>query len=119
MGLAYLGVVRDFSVFWIDPITGDHVDLDDPTIEIVHYDTYGNEVADVPPTTMTRQAQGHYTHSVYLGYDTFSVGERYFVRFRGYNPVAGKDEFLEETFTAAIDPVSAMLGGGLCVSFIC
>jgi hypothetical protein len=118
MGLVYLETTRDFSIFWVDA-SGDLIDLENVTIEIIYYDTYMNENFVLSPTEMEHIGTGHYAYSVYLSPTYFMDGERYFVRFRGYNTITEKNELQEETFTAAIDPATLILNRlGLSVSFI-
>lgn len=57
------------------------------------------EIFDIFPTLMTRISLGKYAFSVDLNANDYIINKRYFVRYRGIDPIFFSNELLEESFT--------------------
>ena len=79
---------------------------------------YGSDVAmiyDIPATPMIHYSLGRYVYPcINISYPPFQVGERYYVMFKGLDPLDGSPENSQEDFTV----VDYNTNCGLITSFI-
>jgi len=125
MSYAVRGKNRTFQIMFIRAETGEPVDVDDPIINIFHYDdldgpTGQNKIVDVVDASIISDPSVGQYHYVWLVPITKPLRQVHYARFSGIDPLTNKNIFCEESFSIIDDIASTptTCGGSMSCSFI-